>query len=47
MVQILKRFKHFIHPTLHDDKPDLIVLHIGSNDVTSKNTTIDINVILT
>ena len=31
---------------LHEDKPDVIVLRIGSNDITSKDTTINIGVII-
>ena len=41
-----KHIPHFILPTLHEDKPNVIVLHIGSNDLTSKDTTIDIYVIV-
>lgn len=41
-----KHLPHFILPTLHEDKLDAIVLHVGSNDLTSKDTTIDINIIV-
>ena len=24
---------HFIQPTLHENKPDTVLIHIGSNDI--------------
>ena len=29
-----KRLEHYILPTLVEDKPDIVIIHIGSNDVT-------------
>ena len=37
-----KRLEHFIIPTLHEDRPDVVVIHIGSNDVTFNNKNINI-----
>ena len=28
-----QRFNHYILPKLHEDKPDVVLLHIGSNDI--------------
>ena len=30
------RLNHFILPTLHEDQPDVVLLHIGSNDVNNQ-----------
>ena len=30
----IKRLDHFITPTLVDDRPDIVIIHIGSNDIT-------------
>ena len=40
-----ERFAYFILPTLHEDKPDVTVLHIAPNDITSKDTTADIVIV--
>ena len=32
-----KRLNHYILPTLHEDHPDVILLHIGSNDINNQN----------
>ena len=29
----IKRLHEFIQPTLHEDKPDTVLIHIGSNDI--------------
>ena len=29
-----KRLDHFISPTLVEDRPDIVIIHIGSNDIT-------------
>ena len=31
-----KRLNHYILPTLHEDHPDVILLHIGSNDINNQ-----------
>ena len=31
-----KQFNHYIIPTLVDDKPDFVLLHVGTNDILSK-----------
>ena len=30
----IKRLDHFITPTLVEDRPDIVIIHIGSNDIT-------------
>ena len=30
----IKRLGHHILPTLHEDKPDIVLIHVGSNDIT-------------
>ena len=30
----IKRLDHFITPTLEEDQPDIVIIHIGSNDIT-------------
>ena len=30
------RLNHFILPTLHEDQPDVVLLHIASNDVNNQ-----------
>ena len=32
-----KRLNHFIDPFLEEDKPDTVVIHIGSNDINPRN----------
>ena len=32
----IKRIKHFAAPTLVQDKPDVIIIHVGCNDVTKQ-----------
>ena len=39
----IKRLDHFITPTLVEDRPDIVIIHIGSNDITH-NTVDQINV---
>ena len=29
----IKRLHHFIQPTLHEDKRDTVLIHIGGNDI--------------
>ena len=29
----IKYLHHFIQPTLHEDKPDTVPIHIGGNDI--------------
>ena len=31
-----KRLNHYILPTLHEDHPDVVLLHIGSNDINNQ-----------
>ena len=31
-----KRLNHYILPTLHKDHPDVVLLHIGSNDINNQ-----------
>ena len=31
-----KRLNHYILPTLHKDHPDVVFLHIGSNDINNQ-----------
>ena len=31
-----KRFNHYILPTLHEDHPDVVLLHIGSNHIANQ-----------
>ena len=31
-----KRLNHYILPTLHEEHPDVVLLHIGSNDINSQ-----------
>ena len=31
-----KRLNHCILPTLHEDQPDVVLLHIGSNDINNQ-----------
>ena len=31
-----KRLNHYFQPTLHEDQPDVVLLHIGSNDINNK-----------
>ena len=33
---ISKRLNHYILPTLHKNHPDVVLLHIGSNDINTK-----------
>lgn len=40
-----ERLAYFILPTLHEDKPDVTVLHLAPNDITSKGTTVDIVIV--
>ena len=35
----IKRLDNFITPTLVEDRPDIVIIHIGSNDIT--HNTID------
>ena len=35
----IKRLDHFITPTLAEDRPDIVIIHIGSNDIT--DSTVD------
>ena len=35
----IKHLDHFITPTLAEDRPDIVIIHIGSNDIT--NSTVD------
>ena len=30
----IKRLDHFITPTLVENRPDIVIIHIGSNDIT-------------
>ena len=30
----IKHLDHFITPTLVEDRPDIVIIHIGSNDIT-------------
>ena len=39
----IKRLDHFITPTLAEDRPDIVIIHIGSSDITH-NTVDQINV---
>ena len=39
----IKRLDHFITPTLVKNRPDIVIIHIGSNDITH-NTVDQINV---
>ena len=39
----IKRLDHFITPTLVEDRPDILIIHIRSNDITH-NTVGQINV---
>ena len=32
-----KRWNHYILPTLHEDQPIVVLLHIGSNDIIKRN----------
>ena len=34
-----KQLEHYVLPTLVDEKPDIIIIHIGSNDVNQSNYT--------
>ena len=43
MEPILKRLDHFIIPTLVEDRPDIVIIHIGSNDI-AHNTVDQIDV---
>ena len=31
-----KRLNHYFQPTLHEDQPDVVLLHIGSNDINNQ-----------
>ena len=30
----INRLDHFITPTLEEDRPDIVIIHVGSNDIT-------------
>ena len=36
----IKRINHNVTPTLAQDKPDVIVIHVGCNDITKQNMNI-------
>ena len=31
---IINRLYHFITPVLEEDRPDIVIIHVGSNDIT-------------
>ena len=31
-----KKLNHYIPPTLHEDQPDFVLIHIGSNDINNQ-----------
>ena len=33
---ISKRLNYFVLPTLHKDQPDIVLIHIGSNDINNQ-----------
>ena len=32
-----KQLQHYIMPTLQNDKPDAVIIHVGTNDILQKN----------
>ena len=30
----INRLNHFITPILEEDRPDIVIIHVGSNDIT-------------
>ena len=41
-----KRLHHYITPTLVDEKPDIVVIHVGFNDINNNNyASVNINTI--
>ena len=40
-----KRLHHYILPTLEEDKPDIVIIHVGCNDISPNNENVDVKLV--